>query len=131
MPLVSDPASTEELRSLITEAVDSFEKLEVLVHIVKAGNAIAPAPEVAKALSMSVEDVEQSVRSLRDAGVFDPSGPWSPAVATLLQLYDSDRIGVFELMTKMALARVRKQAARVFADAFVIKPAKKKGDNDA
>jgi hypothetical protein len=128
---VSDAEETELLRGLITEAVDSFEKLEVLVYIVKAGNAIAPAPEIAKALGMSVDDVDQSVKSLRSAGVFDTSGPWAPAVTILLQMYETDRIRVLELMTKMALDRVRKQAARVFADAFVIKPAKKKGDNDA
>ena len=128
---MSEVPELELVRALITEAVDSFEKLEVLVHIVKAGNAVAPSNEIAKALAMSVDDVEQCVRALRNAGVFDTSGPSAPAVNALLQMYDNDRIGVLELMTKLALDRVRKQAARVFADAFVIKPAKKKGDNDA
>jgi hypothetical protein len=43
-------------------------------------------------------------------------------------MYDADRIQVLNLLTKTALDRVRRQAARVFADAFVIKPSKKKGD---
>lgn len=45
-------------------------------------------------------------------------------------MYDDDRIEVLNLMTKTALARVRKEAARVFADAFVLRPRKKR-DPDA
>ena len=45
-------------------------------------------------------------------------------------MYDDDRIEVLNLMTRAAMDRVRKEAARVFADAFVLRP-KKKGDPDA
>ena len=127
---MSAGGETEDIRALVTEVVDSFEKLEIVVHVVRAGSAVAAPDAIAAALGMPIDDAEQCIRALRNAGVFDPSGPWAPAVAALLQMYDADRIKVLELMTKTALARVRKQAARMFADAFVIKPAKKKGDTD-
>lgn len=124
-------ADVEPVRSLVTEVVDSFEKLEVLVHVVRAGNALASPADIAAAVGMPIDDVEPCIRALRSAGVFDPSGPWAGAVSTLLSMYEADRIKVLELMTKTALERVRKQAARMFADAFVLKPApKKKGDSD-
>ena len=53
-----------------------------------------------------------------------------PGAAVVVATYDDDRIEVLNLMTRTALARVRKQAARAFADAFVLRP-KKKGDPDA
>jgi len=121
----------EAVRDLLSEVVDSFEKLEIVVHVVREGSALAAPADIAKAVGMPVDEVEQCVRYLRGEGVFDPSGPWAPAVTALLDMYDNDRIQLLNLLTKTALDRVRKQAARAFADAFVLKPAKKKGDPDA
>lgn len=121
----------EAVRELLSEVVDSFEKLEIVVHVVRAGSAVAAPADIAKAVGIPIDNVEQCVRFLRGEGVFDPSGPWAPAVASMLDMYDSDRIQLLNLLTKSALDRVRKQAARVFADAFVLKPTKKKGDDDA
>lgn len=128
---MSDGPETEAVRKLLVEVVDSFEKLEIVVHVVRDGSAVAAPADIAKAVGMRVDEVERCFRTLRSAGVFDPSGPWGPAVTSLLHLYDTDRILVLNMLTKAALERVRSQAARVFADAFVIKPAKKKGDGDA
>jgi len=122
---------TEAVSKLLAEVVDSFEKLEILVQVVRAGSAIAAPADIAASVGMKVDDVEKCVKYLRNEGVFDPSGPWAPAVASLLQMYDADRIQLLNMLTKTALERVRKQAARVFADAFVLKPAKKKEDPDA
>jgi hypothetical protein len=125
---MSESPDVEEVRELFREVVDSFEKLEILVHVVRAGSALAAPADIAQAVGMPVDEVEFCVRKLRADGAFDPSGPWAPAVASLLRMYDADRIQVLNLLTKTALDRVRRQAARVFADAFVIKPSKKKGD---
>lgn len=127
---MSEGAVTEPVRELFREVVDSFEKLEIVVHVVRAGSAIAAPADIARDVGLPLDEVETCVRALRNAGVFDPSGPWAPAVATLLEMYDADRIAVLNLLTKTVLERVRKQAARVFADAFVLRPAKKKGEDN-
>jgi hypothetical protein len=121
---------TDAARRLIGTVIDSFEKLEIVVHVQRAGYRVPPAADLAKAISMPVEDVEACMPVLRAHGVLDPQGPWRAAIDALVQLYDEDRIEVMNLMTRTALDRVRKEAARVFADAFVLRP-KKKGDPDA
>jgi hypothetical protein len=128
---MSEAPDVEAVSKLLHEVVDSFEKLEILVHVVRAGSAVAAPADIAGALGLKLDDVEQCVKYLRNEGVFDPSGPWAPSVASLMQMYDADRILLLNMLTKTALDRVRQQAARVFADAFVLKPSKKKGDSDA
>jgi hypothetical protein len=119
----------------LTEIVDSFEKLEILVHLHGVGFAPRTAAEIAKGLAISLpeDEIDQCLRAMRPTGVFDPNGPWAPAVEELVEMYRRDRIEVLNLLTKTALERVRKetaQQARIFADAFLIRP-KKKGDSDA
>lgn len=123
-------ADTQAAKRLIAEVIDSFEKLEIVVHVHRAGFQVKPAAEIAKAIAMPVDEVDKCMRALQRDGVLDASGPWRAALDALVQMYDSDRIEVMNLMTRTALERVRKEAARVFADAFVIRP-KKKGDPDA
>lgn len=117
-------------RRLLADEIDSFEKLEIAVHVYRSGFKTPTTSELAKALSVPVDEVETSLNALRDAHVLDPQGPWRSSLDALVSLYDEDRIEVMNLMTRTALDRVRKEAARVFADAFVLKP-KKKGDSDA
>lgn len=119
----------------MAEVIDSFEKVEILVHLHGVGFAPRTAAEIAKglAISLPVEEIEQNLRAMRPTGVLDPNGPWSAAVAELVEMYRRDRIEVMHLITKSALDRVRRetaQAARTFADAFLLRP-KKKGDPDA
>ncbi len=121
---------TQAVKRLIAEIIDSFEKLEIVVHVQRAGFRTAPPAEIAKAISMAVDEVETCMHALKREGVLDATGPWRSAVDALVQMYDDDRIEVLNLMTRTALERVRKEAARVFADAFVLRP-KKKGDPDA
>lgn len=126
---MSGPDPHLAARKLIDEVVDSFEKLEIVVYVYKSKYAIVPPSEIAKAISMPVDEVEKCVDSLRRERVLDPKGPWADLVAALVQVYEDDRLEILNYMTKTALQRVRKEAARVFADAFVIKP-RKKGDPD-
>jgi hypothetical protein len=121
---------TQAARRLFDEVVDSFEKLEIVVHMHRLGFAATPAAEIAKTLSLPANDVDRALQDLDRERVLERNGPWRAAVDALVHMYDNDRIEVMNLMTKTALERVRKQAARVFADAFVLRP-KKKGDSDA
>lgn len=118
------------IKRLLAGALDSFEKLEIVVHIHRTGFAVVDPEKIAKAIAISVDEVTQCVQVLRAKGVLDPQGPWRAVIDALVEMYDEDRIEVMNLMTKTALERVRQEAARVFADAFVLRP-KKKGDPDA
>jgi hypothetical protein len=122
--------NTQAAKRLLADVIDSFEKLEIVVQVHKAGFAIPPTSVLASALSVPVDEIERCIKVLRDREVLTPAGPWRAAVDALVQMYDEDRIEVLNLMTRTALERVRKEAARVFADAFVLRP-KKKGDSDA
>jgi len=122
---------TQAARRLLAEVIDSFEKLEIAMYLHRSGfRASLDASELATALSIPLDEVRKCVKDLRDAGVLDPQGPWRSALDALVRMYDEDRIEVLNLMTRTALERVRQEAARVFADAFVLRP-KKKGDDDA
>jgi hypothetical protein len=118
------------VRALIVEAIDSFEKLEIVVHVYRSGYATKSPGAVAKATSLAVDEVTRCMHELERDGVLDAAGRWAQAVAALVRMYDDDRIEVLNLMTRTALARVRKEAARVFADAFVLRTNKKE-DPDA
>ncbi len=124
------PPDRQAIRRLLADVIDSFEKLEIVMHVHRAGFKMPVARELSKATSIPLDEVESSLHALNAAQVLDPRGPWRSALDALVRLYDEDRIEVMNLMTRTALDRVRKEAARVFADAFVLKP-KKKGDPDA
>ncbi len=121
---------TQAVKRLINEVIDSFEKLEILVHVHRSGYKLESATAIAKAIAVPVDEVDKCIVVLQREGVFDANGPWRSAVDALVNMYDDDRIEVLNLMTRAAMDRVRKEAARVFADAFVLRP-KKKGDPDA
>jgi hypothetical protein len=121
---------TQAAKRLINEVIDSFEKLEILVHVYRAGYKLESATAIAKVIAVPVDEVDKCIVVLQREGVLDANGPWRSAVDALVNMYDDDRIEVLNLMTRAAMDRVRKEAARVFADAFVLRP-KKKGDPDA
>ena len=51
-------------------------------------------------------------------------------ISALLSLYDDDKVVVLRSIAQLAIERVRSQAASRFADAFVIRPRKKKDEPD-
>ena len=122
-------ADKQAVRRLLSEVVDSFEKLEILIHLHRTQFAPQTPAQVATALSLNVDEVARCMAALQQAGALQPNGTWQPSIAALAHMYEDDRIEVLDLMTRTALERVRKEAARVFADAFVLRP-KKKGDSD-
>jgi hypothetical protein len=123
-------ADIQAIKRLLTDVIDSFEKLEIAVHVHRASFVLAPVRDIAKAISMPVDEVDKCMQQLLNERVLDAAGPWRASLDALVKMYDDDRIEVLNLMTRTALDRVRKHAARAFADAFVIRP-KKKGDPDA
>jgi DNA-binding GntR family transcriptional regulator len=120
------------LRTLLAERVDSFEKLEVLMHLRRAPGQTSTHTTLASALERDRDDVRQVCADLRQAGlvVIDPAGKvtLSPMTASdevlvkeLADVYEADRIEVVKAIAESSLARIRNMAGRAFAEAFVLR----------
>jgi hypothetical protein len=132
----SDPL----IRKLLIEVVDSIEKLVLLMHLSQQGPGSIPA--LAASLGLSEPMVAESIAAFVAAGVASKQpdlqvhyileNPHHESVMALGKLYEEDRITVLRLIAQISIERVRSEAARVFADAFVFRaPKKPKGDPDA
>jgi hypothetical protein len=130
-------AGPADLWRLLLDAIDSFEKLELVLAL-----SAAPAPRTGSDLVDELglrEPPDEALAELRAAGVLvragagwriDSGGPWSDAVTQLRDLHAHDRTRLLELMTTASLERLRGQAARRFADAFLLRRGKKEDDHD-
>ena len=123
--------------SFAIAALDSFEKLEVVLAIERTGAAMTPEQVVA-ATGLTLGDVREALEGLVDsralratAGghVLDDTGPWAEHLRELATLHKSDRMRVVTLMSNAALERMRDRASRAFSDAFLLR-GKKGGDSD-
>jgi hypothetical protein len=138
---VPEHESRAAVRRLLLEVVDSFEKLELVVHLHRTGAGSQTTATLAAALGIPSQAVDEALSELMRDGLvretdqngwsFDPNSPRASAVDVLVQLYGDDRLDVMTLMSQLALERVRAQVATAFADAFVLRPRKTKGDSDA
>lgn len=130
------PTGPDDLRRLLFEAIDSFEKLELLLAIARA-----PAPPTTAALYAQLdlhEAPDDALAELAAAAVLAPPppgwrlddrGPWVATIAELCTLHEQDRTRVLELMTATSLERLRGSAARTFANAFLLRRPKKEDDH--
>jgi hypothetical protein len=131
-------APAEELvRELAVEILDSFEKLELVTCLSRKRAPMSPE-ELASALRIDRAELVEPLAALAREQIIAAGdkgyeivdgGKWTQHVAELTSLYEEDRIAVVTIMSEAALSRLRRQANRAFADAFVIR-AKKKGDSD-
>lgn len=121
---------------MIVRVLDSFEKLEVVVAIERAGVPQSTV-ELVRLTGIEEEVVREAAEGLVADGVvamasgaygLDRAGPWGPNLEALVALYRRDRMEVVTMMSRAALERMRDRASRAFADAFVIR--RKKGPHD-
>lgn len=121
---------------LAANVLDSFEKLEILLALERATGPRS-LDELVTELRFARHDVEQEIAGLVAGGAIaenggryavPANGAWTPHIHALAAMYENDRMLVVTTMSKAALDRVRAQAARTFADAFVLRG--KKGDGD-
>ncbi len=130
-----------ELIRLLENVLDGLEKVDISWHI-----ATADAP-----LSMDVlqQRTYLDLQTLRDAiseliasGILVANEPpfgqlvlgpraKSSDFEALMKHYTEDRVLVVNTATRIAMERIRNMAASTFADAFLIRPRRKKGDDDA
>lgn len=111
--------------------IDSFEKLEIMRLFRDRGTPHSTA-EVGRSLSLPADACELAIRELHRAGVLarqDDKDIWGlapamehkPALDALYQLYETNQIEVMKVMGQLAIDRVRAEAARTFADAFLLR----------
>ena len=126
------PDPVAEAQELLVDTIETIEKLEIVRLLARTSPRTLDA--LIADLGLPLDDAREAVRELaaskvvrEESGgwVLDPSGP-RDAVMALVQVYDHDRIGVLNRMTKIALERIRANAARTFADAFILRPKKKR-----
>jgi predicted transcriptional regulator len=126
------------VEELLAEAVDSFEKLEIVLQLHRSPDGMS-THDLATAIAIPDNITSEAVKQLAHSRVVVASaavwklagtGPWCDHLAPLIQAAEADRTELFRFLTTRAMDRVRAEAARVFADAFVLKP-KKKGGSDA
>jgi hypothetical protein len=120
------------VNELLTNRVDSFEKLEIIIALHAAPRTTMTIDDLCRALNLSREDVREATTELRVASLVTVSSggevqllpPTSRDHATVTHLvhsYQEDRLGVVKTMGEIAVKRIRGMTARAFADAFVIR----------
>lgn len=130
-----------ELIKLLETIVDGLEKVDVAWHVHTAVSPIS-LEELEQRTLLDNQTLRDAIRDLIAAGVLvanEPpfgrlvSGPRarSPDFELLMKRYTDDRVLVVHTATRIAMERIRNMAASTFADAFLIRPRRKKEEDDA
>lgn len=133
-----------EVRALLEERVKGLEHLELLLLMCREAGRSWSASEAAAKLSVSMDQLQDALTDLHASQLVMPTAdsrgsfrfhPSTPALRAtcieLLRLYDADRFAIVLAMGQLAMERVRRSAARAFADAFRIRKPPGGGDSDA
>ncbi|MGE5183534.1 MAG: hypothetical protein ACM31C_15790 [Acidobacteriota bacterium] len=128
----------DRVAELAADVLDSFEKLDVILRLDRATSPVALDTLVAE-LAIAKLELVAAIDELVVDGVvrggttgyeLRRDGKWAEHVRALVELHRTDRMEVVTLMSKASVERLRQQAARAFADAFIVRTPKKKGDGD-
>lgn len=125
----------EPVRQLLVTRVDSFEKLELVLALLRAPCRTMSVPELGTALQIPRDVVRRLVMDLRAVSVVEltfrgqiqlqvPSPDDERAFAELSHSYQSDPVHVIRLLSEIAVERIRTMASRAFAKALT----QRKGD---
>ncbi len=113
-----DTDQMDSISVLLGGVVNSFEKLEILVHLYRAGSGSCDTRSIGRKLQLSPEVTTSVLAELFDAGIvcvfddddvgwsFDPESRWSVAVEVLVDLYEIDRVELLRLMKRVALQQL-------------------------
>lgn len=128
-----------ELYKLLETALDSLEKVDLAWHVATAGKPITltvlqertylDRPTLREALDelVAVKVLVALPNDMVELG----ARAKAPDFEALMKHYTDDRVLVINTATRIAMERIRNMAASTFADAFLIRPKRKKGDDDA
>ena len=132
---------TAAVNELLTNRIDSFEKLEVIVALYGAPRSTMSVEELCRALKLSRDVIREAVVGLRGAALVEltnqgqvqllpPTSRDHAAVVELVTLYNDDRLTLVKAIGENAVARIRNMASHAFADAFVIRKKPPKDGED-
>jgi hypothetical protein len=121
------PASedqVEQMTMLLECIVDSYEKLDVLVHVYTCRSPQSTRA-IGRSLQLTAEIVADVLASLARAGIvraelnkddcgwsFDPGSLWSSSIELLVALHDLDRAELLEVMRHVGYVSVCPEAPR-------------------
>jgi hypothetical protein len=128
---LADHPLPEDVRQLVLDHVESFEKLEILMLLREHPETGWTADSVSARLSLSSSSATAALRALHGSRLLDlragaePVFRYAPALPKLARtveglaaVWEHDRLSVMKFMATSALERVRFSAVRAFADAF-------------
>jgi len=115
-----DADNLDAMSTLIEYVIDSFEKLDIIVHLFRVRPQPVDSNALGRALSMAPEAVVGALTRLGQAGVirsseghddggwwFDPAGVWATTVEVMVELYDIDRDELLRFMKHVAFESLR------------------------
>jgi len=125
-----------EVSTLIRDRIESYEALKALL-LLHAERGLQSAEEVAAHLNLSGSSVATALASLAQQQLLTRSdssgtapkyryaeGPHDATVVALALAYSQQPIAVIRLLAASSIERIRADALRAFADAFVLRKGK-------
>lgn len=125
--MVPEADHFDAMSELLT-VVDSFEKLEIVVHLYRIRFRVETSSAIGRRLSLSPRTVASSLAALLRAGViltshydddagwwFDPNSCWATSIEVLVELYDADRSELLGFMKHVALEGIGAASVYAFA----------------
>ena len=125
------------VRSLLENGVNTFEKLELIILLHGAPRTVMSLAELTRRLGLESEVVRLAAAELRDAALVElsstgelqllpPTSRDYEAVNELVRLYEDDRLTIVKAIGEIAMGRIRTLASQAFGEAFVVR--KNRGD---
>jgi len=120
---VLDPA----IRKLLRGPLDTFEKLEVAVALVRAPGRALSIPELARTATLTTDQIRRGIDDLQAAKLVNDAGGLvrlvvkpadEPAFIALADLHARDASAIAVAMSELALDKIRGMTAHAFAEAF-------------
>ncbi len=114
---------------LLSNEVDSFEKLEALALLGRAPDGTTSPANLIEALRLPPALGEDVLGGLMSSGLLVLEGgrlrladtERGRGVPALLRIYEEDKVAVLNFLTKRSMARIRRSIPEAFAMAFRIR----------
>ncbi len=124
------------LKALLDAKLDTLEKLEIALALRESPHGSESIEDLARHLQVGAGALQQVVADMERAGVVKRDDQHvrltlegeDATLSEAASLYAENRHQIMRLLTTIAMERIRRMAARSFADAFQLR--KKKDDDN-